>query len=107
MFGVEQLLDFPYATIKQFILNEEPAMLEALKDIRLKEKLINSKSKYDFIWLIQDMSDEYADKLFDDEGINLLIQTPDLLDKMNGILTCGKKYVNKILKKLTRGKVSV
>ena len=99
MFGVEQLLDFPYATIKQFILNEEPAMLEALKDIRLKEKLINSKSKYDFIWLIQDMSDEYADKLFDDEGINLLIQTPDLLDKMNGILTCGKKYVNKILKK--------
>ena len=26
--------------------------------------------------------DVQADKLFDDEGINLLIQTPDLLDKM-------------------------
>ena len=33
MFGIDQLLEFPYGTIKQFILNEAPAMLEALKDI--------------------------------------------------------------------------
>ena len=98
MFGIEQLLEFPYGTIKQFILNEAPAMLEALKDIRMKEKIINSENKYDFIWLIQDMTDEYANQLFDDEGIKLLMQTPNLLDKMNGILTCGKQYVNKILK---------
>lgn len=99
MHTIEELLGCKYDTLKKYILNQEPFMLEALKDKRIKEKLINSESRYDLIWLVQEMPDEYAYQLFDDEGIKILSQTPELFDKMNGILTCGKKYVNKLFEK--------
>lgn len=99
MNNIEHLLSLDYDYLKQLILNKEPFMLEALKDIRVKEKLINCNDKYDLIRLVQDIPDEYANQLFDDEGIKILSQTPEIINKMNGILTSSKKYVNKMLEK--------
>lgn len=95
---IEELLEYSYETLKYYILNKEPFMLTALKDRRIKEKLINCTKMYDLIWLVQDISNEYACVLFDEEGIEILTNTDDLRNKLNGIVTSGKSYVSILLK---------
>lgn len=95
---IEELLDCDYRLLKQHILNKEPFMIDALKDYRIKKKLIDSESKYELIWLVQEISDEYAKFLFDNEGIEILSRTADLEYKITGIITSGNDYVNGMLK---------
>ena len=97
--SIEDLLECEYPDLRTMIVSKEPVVLESLKDNRMKNKLINPSSKYELIWLSQQMPDEAALMLFDDEGLKLLSGTRDLVSKMNGIMTCCKPYVNSLLNK--------
>ena len=52
-----------------------------------KEYIILSKNKYEFIWFIQEKSEEEVLELLDDKGIELLYQRDDINGTINGILT--------------------
>lgn len=96
---IEYLLNCDYEFLKKKILFGDETVISSLRDNRMKLKLINAKNKYELIWLAQDMSDESALILFDDKGIEILSKSQNLVDKMNGIMSCGKKYVDELLKK--------
>lgn len=98
MLTIEYLLECDYETLKWYIVNEYPDMLEFLKNLEIKKKLINPENKYELIWLAQEMPDQAAILLFDDVGLEILRNSSNLPDKMNGIMTCGKEYVTKLVK---------
>ena len=99
MLTLEELLNCEYEQLKYYIVCEYPEVLGLLKDKRLKSRLINSDNKYEFIWLAQEIPDKAALLLLDEIGLEILSDTSNLPDKMNGIMTCGKEYVTELVKK--------
>lgn len=73
----------------EYFLSKSP---EELKDIALKNEIINNSNKYIFIWFCQRASKEQVEMLMDDEGVILLSKANDLRDKLNGILTSETKF---------------
>ncbi len=60
----------------------------------IKRKIIVESGRYDFIWLVQEESDDMIERLLDEEGISYLSQAPELITRLNGLLTCDKNAVN-------------
>ena len=83
--------------IKNYLFQSNDLSILDNKDI--KNKIINSENKYQFIWFCQDnrLSDEVYKRLFDDEGIDILINSSDIRDRLNGILTCNRKFASDLL----------
>lgn len=78
----EQLYDLDYDSLKIFLLNHKDISKEILKDIRIKEKIINPDNKYEFIWFAQDFNNDLLPYLLDDEGIKILEETEHFEEKM-------------------------
>jgi len=94
---IEYLYKTDYNTLKSILLSKPVTELQAiLKDKKIKEKIINSPTRHDFIWFAQTNNDYIFPLLLDDIGIDILNNTTDLIDKMNGILTSGNNYINKL-----------
>lgn len=91
MYTIEELLNMNVETLRHFCTQKNDFIGTALKDERIKKKLLNPENKYETIWLSQEILDEYAVLLFDERGIEILSSSRNLNDKMNGIMTCGKK----------------
>lgn len=84
-----------YKELRLRLNNMDVANLkQILSDYRIKSKIINSPTRHDFIWLAQDNNNKILPLLLDDLGIEILSETSDLIDKLNGILTSGNEYVN-------------
>ena len=101
MLTLEELLNCEYEQLKYYIVCEYQEVLDFLKDERIKNRLINSNNKYEFIWLAQEIPDKAALLLLDEIGLEILSKTSNLPDKMNGIMTCGKEYVTELVKNKT------
>lgn len=97
MYTIEELLNMTVETLRYFCTQKNNFIGTALKDERIKKKLLNPENKYETIWLSQEILDEYAVLLFDERGIEILSSSRNLNDKMNGIMTCGKNYVSSLL----------
>ncbi len=99
--GMEKYQNLSYENLRDRIrllkVQSYQEYQDLLKESWLKNFLINSPRKYDFIWLVQYEEDETILRLLDEEGISYLQGTTDLVDKMNGLLTCGKPFVNQLL----------
>lgn len=94
----EIFLAMEYDELKKYLLNSSSAIKKAiLNDIRIKDKLINCQKRYDFIWLAQEKDNEIIPLLLEGEGIDLLSNSNDLVDKLNGIITSSNAYVNNLL----------
>jgi len=93
---IEELLNSEYELVKAYILRKAPFMLEYLKDSRMKNKLIKTSERCELIWLAQEIPNEYANVLFDEEGIKILKEASFLKDKVTGIVSCGKEYVSNL-----------
>lgn len=88
--------DFGY--LRSYINNAlKIQKVKILGDIKIKEKIIN-EAHYEFVWFIQDMSDEIVLLLLDDVGIDLLSKAERLADKLNALITSCKDYVNELFK---------
>lgn len=85
---MEYYYEMDYDTLKEYIYATEN--IEILKDNAMKQKLIDSPRKYDFVWFIQDASLEVLKSLLDEVGIELLKNTSDVEYKLNGLLTSSK-----------------
>ena len=95
----KKFYDLPYDSIKQYLLTADKKMLEELlQDPIIKEKLINSPTRHDFIWLAQEARNETIPLLLKGNGVEILDQTSERDDKLNGILTSGNEYVNQLFK---------
>lgn len=94
----EELLNFDYENLKYYLLSVDfNIKKQVLSDIRIKDKLINCEKRHDFIWLAQEQNQDIMPLLLDEQGAEILKNTTDLIDKLNGILTSGNAYVNELL----------
>ena len=66
--------------------------INALKEKKNKEAIINNEDKYNFVYFCQEATTEQIDLLLDKEGINILINSSDLYTKLNGLITCGHDF---------------
>lgn len=82
---LKNYLKFCSDDIKQMILS----------DIRIKDKLINSKDRHDFIGLAQETYDVIP-LLLCGVGYDILSNTSYKTEKLNGIVTSGKSYVDEL-----------
>lgn len=88
------LYDVDFGYLRKYI-NSSLEKSQILKDIKIKEKIIND-FHYEFIWFIQDMSDEINLLLLDEIGIQILSKSERLSDKLNALITSNKKYVQEL-----------
>ena len=93
---IETLLNFNYEHLKNYLLNaSDDERKKVLSDDRIKNKLINSDYKYDFVFLSQEESDIVL-YLLSGNGINLLKESLNCDINLTSILTSTKEYVNKL-----------
>ena len=93
---IEILLNFNYEHLKNYLLNSSvDERKKVLSDDRIKNKLINSDYKYDFVFLSQEDSDILV-YLLNGNGVNLLKESLNCDINLNSILTSTKEYVNKL-----------
>ena len=93
---IEILLNFNYEHLKNYLLNSSvDERKKVLSDDRIKNKLINSDYKYDFVFLSQEDSDILV-YLLNGNGIEILKNNSNYDIFLNSILTSGKKYVDKL-----------
>lgn len=93
---IETLLNFNYEHLKNYLLNaSDDERKKVLSDDRIKNKLINSDYKYDFVFLSQEESDIIL-YLLNGNGINLLKESLNCDTNLTSILTSTKEYVNKL-----------
>lgn len=93
---IEKLLDYSYNSLIDYLrYQNEDKIKEILSDNRIKFKLIKSdEEKYDFTYMIQDHSLYTIKKyLFDNEGIEILANTSELIHKLNAILTSNDPFL--------------
>lgn len=93
---IEEVLKYNNYMLERYILNKEPFMLECLKDSRIKKKIINGARKWDLILLMQQMEDDYALALFDEEGLKILMNSKEFEFEFNGLMMSHRKYINKL-----------
>lgn len=94
--SLENFYNMEYDLLKTYLYQGNNGSV-LLKDRRIKEKMINSPRKYDFIWFVQEAPSEIILLLLDEEGISILAQTSDLEDKMNAIMTSLNPALNTLL----------
>lgn len=93
---IDILLNFNYEHLKNYLLNSSvDERKKVLSDDRIKNKLINSDYKYDFVFLSQEESDIVL-YLLNGNGVNLLKESLNCDINLNSILTSTKEYVNKL-----------
>lgn len=83
---LDDYLTMDYDTLKEYIYKNPCTPL--LKEFSIKKKLIDSPRKYDFIWFVQNANEVILSSLLDEEGIDILQNTTDVVDKLNAIITC-------------------
>lgn len=82
---IEDYLAMDYEDLKNDICRRKDITL--LRDFSIKKKLIDSPRRYDFIWFVQDATSDILATLLDEEGIEILKNTPELDSKLNAIIT--------------------
>lgn len=93
---IETLLNFNYEHLKNYLLNaSDDERKKVLSDDRIKNKLINSDYKYDFVFLSQEDSDILV-YLLSGNGLEILKNNSNYDTFLNSILTSEKKYVDKL-----------
>lgn len=93
---IETLLNFNYEHLKNYLLNaSDDERKKVLSDDRIKNKLINSDYKYDFVFLSQEDSDILV-YLLSGNGLEILKNNSNYDIFLNSILTSEKKYVDKL-----------
>lgn len=93
---IEILLNFNYENLKNYLLNlSDDERKKVLSDDRIKNKLINSDYKYDFVFLSQEDSDILV-YLLSGNGLEILKNNSNYDTFLNSILTSEKKYVDKL-----------
>lgn len=93
---IEILLNFNYENLKNYLLNlSDDERKKVLSDDRIKNKLINSDYKYDFVFLSQEDSDILV-YLLSGNGLEIFKNNSNYDIFLNSILTSGKKYVDKL-----------
>lgn len=93
---IETLLNFNYENLKNYLLNaSDDERKKVLSDDRIKNKLINSDYKYDFVFLSQEESDILV-YLLSGNGLEILKNNSNYDTFLNSILTSEKKYVDKL-----------
>lgn len=93
---IEILLNFNYENLKNYLLNaSDDERKKVLSDDRIKNKLINSDYKYDFVFLSQEDSDILV-YLLSGNGLEILKNNSNYDIFLNSILTSEKKYVDKL-----------
>ena len=93
---IEILLNFNYEHLKKYLLNaSDDERKKVLSDDRIKNKLINSDYKYDFVFLSQEESDIVL-YLLSGNGLEILKNNSNYDIFLNSILTSEKKYVDKL-----------
>lgn len=93
---VDVLLWFDYNSFKNYLVNANEEELQVLlKNKSIKEKIINSPNKYDFIYFAQEENSIFP-LLFDSTGIEILNNTPFFAEKVKAILTSENFYVTKL-----------
>ncbi len=70
---------------------------QLLSDSNIKKKIITDSDKYPFIWLVQSLNKELLETFLDKEGINLLINSSNLLDKLDALITLENDVVDHLL----------
>ena len=88
-------LDYDSLKNRLLLMNEEELRL-VLSDYKIKDKLINSPTRHDFIWLSQEKNKYIIPLLLDDVGIDILANTDEMINKMIAILTSENSYVEEL-----------
>ncbi len=83
-------------SLRELRIGNREVYLEFLNHPTIKKKLINSTPKYNFIWFVQEEADDTILTLLSDSGMDILSHSSFLVDRLNGLLTCGKDYVNRL-----------
>lgn len=98
MLTINQLLGYDYDTLILLIKDRNPIMDEALKNIKIKEKLIKINDKNKFYELLREIDENQFIQLFDNQAVELLKNSLDSNDKINALLTINNKLATCILK---------
>ena len=104
---MDYFYNLDYDSLKKYLLNAEKSeKFRLLSDDNIKRKLIDSSlNRYDFIWLAQVDDNDIIPMLLSGNGIKIFNDTTDLNDKLNGIVTSGCKYVDKLFEREEFNKV--
>ena len=94
MTNIEQVLEYKYEDLVEYVKNN-PSIIE---DKKVKEKLITVNDKYDFYGVLRNLEVKELSILFDDEGIELLKNSPYSNDKINSIISIKKDFEKVIFK---------
>jgi len=98
MLTIEQLLEYDCDTLILLIKDNNPIIKEALKDIRIKKNIINTAYDADFYDVLRYLQKEDILSLFDDEGIKILKNAPNLANRLDALLTIRDDYQTCIFK---------
>ncbi len=97
--SIEELLEFDYDLLKSYLLQVmEAACKKILANDEIKHKLIDNPKRYNFIWLAQEQNDYIIPSLLEGNGLNILANTTEVVDKLNGIITSGQEYLTDLFK---------
>ena len=69
MLTINQLLGYDYDTLILLIKDRNPIIDEALKDIKIKEKLIKINDKNKFYELLREIDENQFIQLFDNQAV--------------------------------------
>lgn len=95
---LETLYNLDYASLKGILFSYPQNVEEILKDIGIKEILINPDNQYEFIWFVQDDKFGLLEYILDSDGISILQNSSKLDSKLDGILSSMNPALPKILK---------
>lgn len=97
--SIEELLEFDYDRLKSYLLQvKEETCKKVLANEKIKHKLIDDLKRHNFIWLAQENNNYIIPSLLDGQGLIILANTSEVVDKLNGIITSGQDYVAELFK---------
>lgn len=98
LYGDNMIENLNGEELKDYILScSKEKRIEYLKDENIRNKFLESKNHYPFIWLIQSLKNEELCYFIDKDMLEKILETDRNNDKMNAIMTCGNIYANRIL----------
>lgn len=92
--SIKELLELDYDLLKSYLLqvNEETCK-KILANDEIKHKLIDTLKRHNFVWLAQEDNNYLIPYLLEGNGLKILANTTEIVDKLNGIITSGQDYV--------------
>lgn len=97
--NIQELLNFDYDNLKSYLFHvKKEQCMEILSNEEIKHKLIDTPKRHNFIWLAQEQNEYIIPYLLDGKGIDILKNTIEVEDKLNGIITSGQDYVKELFK---------